>query len=101
MFQPMNKWAICLAACAAVFALAGAAMADSIATIENDASGTAVNLTAAAGDPIISAILSQPGTYNGKTYSSWSFFVNDGTGSMDVYRRLAEHRLPRHDGLRH
>ena len=36
-------------------------------------------------NPVITAILSQPGTFNTKAYSAYSFLVSDGTGSADVY----------------
>jgi hypothetical protein len=62
-------------------------LAQSINTIETTvATGTAG--TSITTDPIITAILSSPGTVDGKTYSSWSFLVNDGTGSMDIFGTL-------------
>ncbi|HTV40926.1 MAG TPA: hypothetical protein VMF08_10140 [Candidatus Sulfotelmatobacter sp.] len=63
-------------------------LAQSISYVENNvATGTTgVSLTT---DPVVTAILSQPGTVDGKTYSSWSFLVNDGTGSMDVFGSLS------------
>ncbi len=72
-------------ASALVCALAGGAIADSLATIEGDASGTIVTLDNASGQyPVIANMLSQPGTVNGLTYTSWMFTVNDGTGSAFV-----------------
>ncbi|HTR41053.1 MAG TPA: hypothetical protein VMH87_05510 [Pseudomonadales bacterium] len=70
---------------AAAFGMsASSVLAQNINTVQTTvASGTAgVSLTS---DPVITAILSAPGTVNGKTYTSWSFLVNDGTGSMDVF----------------
>lgn len=62
-------------------------LAQSIYTIETTvASGTAG--TSITTDPVITAILSAPGTVDGKSYTSWSFLVNDGTGSMDVYGKM-------------
>ena len=70
-------------AVATVAGLVGSnALAQNIATVEGLASGTATSLTS---DPVITAILSQPGTTDGKSYSNWSFLVNDGTGSMDIF----------------
>jgi hypothetical protein len=69
----------------AVCALTGSAMADSIATIEGFATGTTATLDNASGKyPVITNMLSQPGTVNGVTYSSWAYMVNDGTGSAVV-----------------
>ena len=63
-----------------------ATKADDIATIEGQASGTTVTLdSTSTRHPIVTAILSQPGTFNGRTYTSWSFTVNDGTGSLVVF----------------
>jgi hypothetical protein len=60
------------------------AWASSISAIEAAGSGTQ---TVDSGT--VTAILSQPGMFNGKTYTSWSFLVDDGTGSMDMYGTLA------------
>jgi hypothetical protein len=35
--------------------------------------------------PVVTAILSQPGTYGGRTYSSYSFLAQDATGSLDIF----------------
>jgi hypothetical protein len=88
MFRPL-KWAISLAACAVVLALAGVAMASSVAQIEAAGSGVQTVDNAGGQYPVITAILSAPGTVNAKSYSSYSFLVNDGTGSMDVYGSLS------------
>lgn len=37
------------------------------------------------GYPIITAILSQPGTYGGHTYTGWSGLAADTTGSIDLF----------------
>ncbi len=83
---------------AMVCSLAGTAVADTIANIEAGvATGTAgtvidgfddLNQVPGPSLPIITNILSQPGTFNGKTYSSWAFLANDGTGSCDVFGKL-------------
>jgi len=63
-------------------AVAGLVQADTIATIEGYTSGTAVTLNTS---PVVTAILSQPGTWNGKTYTGWSFLVQDSSGSLDIF----------------
>jgi hypothetical protein len=63
---------------------AAPAWASSISAIEAADSGTQ---TMDSG--VVTAILSQPGTFNGKTYTSYSFLVDDGTGSMDLYGTMA------------
>ena len=60
----------------------GFAHAANIATIETQASGTAVTLDTS---PVVTAILSQPGTWNGKTYTGWSFLAQDSSGSLDIF----------------
>ena len=49
---------------------------------------------------VITTILSQPGSFNGETYTMASVLANDGAGSMDVFRhdarRLHAHRRRRH-----
>jgi len=70
---------------ASVLGMSGStALAQTISYVENNvASGTTgVSLTS---DPVITAILSQPGTTDGKSYTSWAFLANDGTGSIDIY----------------
>ncbi len=79
-----------LSAALASVALAGAhAQADTAATIEGDASGTLVTYDGTAGKyPVITAILSQPGTIGTKTYSTYAILANDGTGSIELYGSL-------------
>jgi len=53
---------------------------------------TSTRVAATIGDttsPVVSEILSQPGTVNGHVYTNWSFLVNDGTGSLDVFASQA------------
>ncbi len=98
MFRPM-KWAVCLAACAAVLALVGSAMAQdpdtTIGALEIAGSaGTGLDsIGPPASTPVITAILSAAGTATDtvgttKSYTSWSFLANDGTGSMDVFGKM-------------
>ena len=71
----------------AVVLFASNALASDILTIEGLASGTAgVTLDSS---PVVTAILSQPGMYGGHTYTGWSFLVQDGTGSLDVFASAA------------
>lgn len=60
------------------------AQSGSISYIENNDAANTTGVTIN-DDPIVTAILSQPGTYNGKTYTSWAFLANDGAGSMEIY----------------
>jgi hypothetical protein len=79
-----------IALLAAVLASGTGAMASTIASLEAQPSGTA-GLTAdnASGAfPVITAILSKPGTVNGLTYTNWAFLLNDGTGSVEVFGKL-------------
>ena len=74
-------------------AVAGFAHAANIATIETQASGTAVTLDTS---PVVTAILSQPGTWNGKTYTGWSFLAQDSSGSLDIFATATAQRLGLH-----
>lgn len=76
--------------------LAGRAMADYISHIQSTAvKGNAVEVNNVpqlppfylgnGQDPVVSYIVSRPGTYGGHTYASWSFLLNDGTGGLDIY----------------
>lgn len=60
------------------------ALAQSIYTIETTVPGKTTGVTLGS-DPVVTSILSAPGTVNGLTYTTWAFLVNDGTGSMDIY----------------
>lgn len=39
--------------------------------------------------PVVSAILSQPGTFGGHAYTGWSFLATDATGSIDIFASSA------------
>jgi hypothetical protein len=72
----------------AVFAaVAAPAFASNIATIDQDASGTAVTLDS---NPVITAVLSAPNTVavDGYTYSNYAILANDGTGSVELFGHL-------------
>ncbi|MGA2062799.1 MAG: PEP-CTERM sorting domain-containing protein [Thermoguttaceae bacterium] len=73
-------------------AVAGLAHASTVAQIEAMTSGTTgITLDS---NPVVTAILNTPGTTNGFTTSSWSFLVNDGTGSMDYYGNTDGYTTP-------
>ena len=62
------------------------ALAQDIATVEAQLTGTPASLTS---DPVVTAILSQPGTYGGHAFTGWSFLVQDATGSLDIFASAA------------
>src|SRR5580698_2391108 len=62
------------------------ALAQDINTVETGPSPTVVTLGTT---PVVTAILSQPGLFGGHTYTGWSFLVNDGSGSADVFATAA------------
>jgi hypothetical protein len=51
------------------------------------ATGTFVTIDS---NPVISAILSQPGLLNGESYPYYAFLINDGTGSEDIFYNPAK-----------
>lgn len=71
----------------AVISLGANALASDIATIQGQTSGTA-GLTLDS-NPIITAIMSQPGTFGGHTYSTWAVLAQDSTGSIDLFSSSA------------
>ena len=81
MRSRMRKLIVLSAFAALLCALAGSAMAENIAMMESGGTGTCTIDSS----PVITTILSRPGTFDGKTYGTWSFLAQDGTGSMDVY----------------
>jgi hypothetical protein len=70
----------------AVVGWAAGAWAQNIATVEAGPSDVAATLGT---DPVVTAILSQPGVFGGHTYTGWSFLANDGSGSVDVFATAA------------
>ena len=61
-------------------------MASTVAQIEAQSGGSNFSLDNASGQyPVVTGILCQPGTYNGRSYSYSSYLVSDGTGSAVVY----------------
>ena len=83
----MKKLLCCLSA---LLVVGATGYASSIATLEALGSGTYASQTIGdVSSPVVTAILSQPGTYGGHTYTTWSFLVNDGSGSMDMYATAA------------
>ncbi|MGD0542740.1 MAG: hypothetical protein ABSB33_14595, partial [Tepidisphaeraceae bacterium] len=90
-----EKWKIAsiLVAAAGMASPAFGATSGTISYFENTVGSTTT--PASTFDPtptstpaIITAILSKPGTFNGKTYTSYAIFANDGTGSADVFGKL-------------
>jgi len=82
----MKRSTLFIGAVAVAMVFSGAkALAADAATIFASPSGTLVSYDTS---PIITAILSQPGTFNGRTYSTWSFLAEDSTGSIDIYDKL-------------
>jgi len=77
-------------ALASAIAVTGSnAFASSAATIFTDSSGTLVTYDNASGAyPVITALLSQPGSLDGYTYNNWSFLAQDSTGSLDMFGPL-------------
>jgi hypothetical protein len=62
------------------------AFADDAVDIEGGASPVTVTYDNYSGSyPIITAIESQPGSFGGHTYTGWSYFAQDSTGSMDIF----------------
>ena len=96
MYRPMKSLTVSAAVLAALFALAVPAMADYISDVQaNDTTGNLVELNAVPNNifgqgnnnqyPVVTALLSTPGTVHGRTYSNYAMYVNDGTGGMDVF----------------
>jgi hypothetical protein len=81
-----NRAFLAGAIASAVVVLGANAQINYINNVEALTSGTVVPLNSG---PVVTAILSTPGTLDGYTYTSYSFLVNDGTGSLDVYGNLA------------
>lgn len=61
------------------------ALASSAAVIEAGASGPVTYDNGSGAYPVVSAVLSQPGSFGGHTYTGWSFLAQDSTGSMDIF----------------
>ena len=84
------------AALASVLAVPGSkalAQNGNMATVEGYYTGTSFTATVTS-DPIVTAILSQPGTFNSKTYSSWAVLATDGTGSMELFGTMPNGYTP-------
>ncbi len=81
----MRRWVLSILVLSWACAAAVSAMAADIATVQQQASGTSATLDS---NPVITAILSQPGTVNGRPYTNWTFTTDDGTGGMVVFGTL-------------
>ncbi len=68
---------------------ASSVFADSASTILGDSSGTLVSYDGGSGSaPVITAILSAPGTVDGYTYTKYAILAQDSTGSLDIFGTL-------------
>ncbi len=66
------------------------ALADSAVNIFGYTSGTLATYDNASGSyPVVTAILSQPGTGDGYTYTTYSFLAQDSSGSLDIFSSLS------------
>lgn len=67
------------------------ALADDASDIENGAANVAVTYDNYYNGsyPVVSAVLSQPGTFGGHAYTGWSFLATDATGSIDIFASSA------------
>lgn len=84
--KAVKKLVVATTIATAMAAAAINALADDAATIWADSSGTAITYDNASGAyPVISAILSAPGTVDGYTYSRYVFLAQDSTGSLDIF----------------
>ena len=84
----LKKRALSAGAIASALVLFGAnTWAADILTIQGQVSGTA-GLTLDSG-PVITAIMSQPGTFGGHAYTSWAVLAQDSTGSIDLFSSTA------------
>lgn len=85
-----TKRLLTVATLASIMALAASnTLADSAVNIFGYASGTLATYDNASGKyPVVTAILSQPGTVDGYTYTTYSFLAQDSTGSLDVFSAL-------------
>jgi hypothetical protein len=81
---------------AAAIAAAAPVFGSSIASVETQASGSPATIGTPGSDPaaVVQAILSAPGTVNGRTYSSYAILTNDGTGSLDLFGTLPAGYVP-------
>jgi len=62
-----------------------AAQINGTSTTTGVASGTTVTYGVSGNYPVITSIVEQPGTFNGKTYTSWTFLAQDSSGSMEIF----------------
>jgi len=76
---------------AAVMAVSAPVLADNIATIESQPSGTAVTLDS---NPVVTVIGSAPGSVDGYTYSNYAILAQDNSGSIDLFGKLPGSYVP-------
>jgi hypothetical protein len=82
-----TKYLLASSATIAVISIGINAMADSAATIETYANNTGVTYddNGTGNYPVVTAVLSRPGTGDGYTYKNWSYLAADTTGSIDLF----------------
>jgi hypothetical protein len=83
----INRAFLASAIASAVVSLGANALASDIATLQ------ALGTTAVPGvtldsSPVITTIMSQPGTFGGHTYATWAVLAQDTTGSIDLFGAL-------------
>jgi hypothetical protein len=83
----MKMRLFCISCAAAMLSFTTTVLASNIATIQGQTSGT-TGLTLDSG-PVVTAILSQPGTFGTHTYTSWAVLAQDSTGSIDLFSSSA------------
>jgi len=84
-FKPLPSCIVAIVVFGVAGVFASNTMASSIYDIEQQSSGSAATLDSA---PVITFIGSQPGTFGGHTYTSWSIFAQDSTGAIDLFGSL-------------
>ena len=80
----INRLFLAGAIASAVVSLGANVLASDIATLQ------ALGTTATPGvtldsSPVITTIMSQPGTFGGRTYTTWAVLAQDSTGSIDLF----------------
>jgi hypothetical protein len=81
-----NRAFLAGAIASAVVSLGANVLASDISTILSQPTGTPITLDSS---PIVTAILSAPGTLDGYTYTSYSFLAQDTSGSLDIFGSLS------------
>jgi hypothetical protein len=83
-----NRAFLAGAIASAVVVLGANALASNIAYLETLGTATVAGQTLDSG-PVITTIMSQPGTFGGHTYTTWAALAQDSTGSIDLFSSAA------------